>query len=136
MRNSKIRFTFLFSTTYGNCPNTSGSYFYRLLVIVVPFRITKALNNYAKYKWHIITIFGYLASGITPPSIKNKKDIEKYTNLINAICCDDGEMTRVVEKIPQILLDIGLKDNRDEVRSASYTKQVLEYCTKKLLTNN
>lgn len=100
------------------------------------YQKNKALNNYAKYKWHIITIFGYLASGITPPSIKNKKEIEKYTNLINAICCDDGEMTHVVEKIPQILLDIGLKENRDEVRSATYTKQVLEYCSKKLLTNN
>ena len=49
MRNSKIRFTFLFSTTYGNCPNTSGSYFYRLLVIVVPFRITTfKINIFAK----------------------------------------------------------------------------------------
>ena len=80
-----------------------------------------------------MTIFGYLATKTNPPSILNKKEVEKYSNKLGAICCSDEKLLKIVEKIPEILEDIGLKNHRDEVRSASYAKQVLEYCNTRLV---
>ncbi len=92
----------------------------------------RILSEYAKYKWHILTIFGYLASGTPPASLQNKKQIEKYKSAIISTCLNDNKLDDVVEKIPTILKEIGLKNNRDEVRSATYAKQVLEYCATRL----
>lgn len=117
--------------------NNKESAFYSAALVDYKLRAfyqkNKILNKYAKYKWHIITIFGYLASGITPPSIQKKRELSTYTEIINGTCCDEEKLLNVVEKIPSILNAIGLKENRDEVRSAAYAKQVLEYCNKNLL---
>lgn len=96
------------------------------------YQKNKILNEFAFYKWHIITIFGYLASGSTPPFIQNLKDIKKYSNKLRSICCSDIKLNEIIIKIPAILNDIGLKNNRDEVRSAAYAKLVLEYCNNNL----
>ncbi len=93
----------------------------------------KKLYEYAKYKWHIITIFGFLASGTLPASLQNKKQIEKYKISIIEACFNEVALENIIDRIPLILVEIGLKNNRDEVRSAAYAKQVLEYCTKNLL---
>ena len=42
-------------------------------------------------------------------------------------------MQDIANKIPGILIEIGLKENRDEVRSATYAKDVLKYCHDKLV---
>lgn len=97
------------------------------------YQKNKILNKYSIYKWHIMTIFGYLATKTNPPSILNKKEVEKYSNKLGVICCSDEKLLKIVEKIPEILEDIGLKNHRDEVRSASYAKQVLEYCNTRLV---
>lgn len=97
------------------------------------YQKNRILNDYAIYKWHIMTIFGYLACNTNPPSILNKKEVERYSNKLIPICCSDDKLLKILEKIPTILNEIGLKNNRDEVRSTAYAKQVLEYCNTKLI---
>ena len=93
----------------------------------------KPLNNYAKYKWHVITIFGYLCCQQEPPKILQKKKVSAYCSKIINICKQETIIQSVVNKIPSILNEIGLKENRDEVRSATYAKEVLKYCHNKLI---
>ena len=81
---------------------------------------------------HILTIFGYLAIKDSPPTLQNKRKIQLYSNILLPIRCNDDKLLSIVEKIPYILNSIGLKNNRDEVRSATYAKQVLEYCNTNL----
>lgn len=100
------------------------------------YQTNKQLNRYAIYKWHIITIFGYLTSHKAPPDIKKKKKVAEYCSTIMSICLSEDKMQKIVESIPNILNEIGLKDNRDEVRSATYAKQVLEYCNRTLTKVN
>lgn len=96
------------------------------------YQKNKVLGEYAKYKWHILTIFGYLVSKDCPPPLQNKRKINQYAKILLPICCNDDNLLEIVEKIPNILNAIGLKSNRDEVRSAAYAKQVLEYCNTNL----
>lgn len=96
------------------------------------YQKNRILGEYAIYKWHILTIFGYLASKDSPPTLQNKRKIQQYSNILLPICCNDDKLLSIVEKIPYILNSIGLKNNRDEVRSATYAKQVLEYCNTNL----
>ena len=99
------------------------------------YQKNKSLSRYAIYKWHIITIFGFLATCIKPPQLKNKKKIQEYSKKVLQICCNDDKLQSIVDLIPSILNEIGLKTNRDEVRSATYAKSVLEYCTANLVKN-
>lgn len=93
----------------------------------------KPLNNYAKYKWHVITIFGYMCCHQEPPKILQKKKVADYCSKIISICKQENVMQDIANKIPGILIEIGLKENRDEVRSATYAKDVLKYCHDKLV---
>lgn len=99
------------------------------------YQKTKILNRYAIYKWHIITIFGFLATNTYPPKIQNKQNIQKYGKKILQICTSEDKLQILVGQIPLILEKIGLKTNRDEVRSATYAKSVLEYCAANLVKN-
>ena len=94
----------------------------------------KALNNYAKYKWHVITIFGYMCCHQEPPKILQKKKVAAYCSTIISICKQENMMQDIVNKIPIILNEIGLKENRDEVRSATYAKDVIRYCHDNLVS--
>lgn len=93
------------------------------------YQKNRTLNKFAIYKWHIITIFGFLATHNYPPKLQYKQKVQKYAKTIQSICCSDDKLQLLIDKIPTILNEIGLKQNRDEVRSAAYAKQVLEYCT-------
>lgn len=96
------------------------------------YQKNKVLCEYSKYKWHIITLFGYLATSMSPPSITNVKKITSYANKIKQVCFSDEKLQSVVSQIPDILKEIGLKTTRDEVRSAGYAKLVLGYCNEQL----
>ncbi len=97
------------------------------------YQKNRTLNKFAIYKWHIITIFGFLATHNYPPKLQYKQKVQKYAKTIQSICCSDDKLQLLIDKIPAILNEIGLKQNRDEVRSATYAKQVLEYCTTHLI---
>ena len=96
----------------------------------------KLLKEYVIYKWHILTIFGFIATGKNPPSLKNKKEISKYCKLINQICMSDEKCVEVFQKTVDVIEEIGRKSNRDEVRSTSYANEVKKYCYNKLIKND
>ena len=93
----------------------------------------KLLNKYAIYKWHILTLFGFIATGTTPPSLQNKKNVNAYANKIVKICCNESEYTKIFEKAIEIIEEIGLRKDRDEVRSAAYAILIKKYCHEKLM---
>ena len=95
----------------------------------------KLLSKYAIYKWHILTLFGFILTGTNPPSLQNKKNVTAYVNKIVKTCCNEAEYTEIFEKAVQIVEEIGLKKDRDEVRSAAYANQIKKYCHEKLLQN-
>ena len=92
------------------------------------YQRNKSLYNYAKYKWHIITIFGYLCANRVPPRLMYKKKVDEYCKIIFKLCASENKMQELINKIPRILTEIGLKRDRDEVRSAAYAKDVIKYC--------
>ena len=93
----------------------------------------KLLNSYVIYKWHILTIFGYLVNGINPPSLKNQSKVNSYANKILKVCCDEQKCIETFAKAVEVIETIGLKSGRDEVRSTLYSNQVREYCNRNLL---
>ena len=93
----------------------------------------KILNKYAIYKWHILTLFGFIATSTNPPSLQNKKNVTAYANKIIKICCDESAYTKTFERAVEIIEEIGLRKDRDEVRSAAYANLVKKYCHEKLL---
>ncbi len=95
----------------------------------------KLLNKYAIYKWHILTLFGFLATGTMPPSIQNKKNVTSYTNKLIKICCNEDECIKIFEKAIEIVNEIGLKKDRDEVRSTAYANTIKKYCFANLIKN-
>jgi hypothetical protein len=93
----------------------------------------KLLNKYAIYKWHILTIFGFLSTGTTPPSIQNKSKVTAYANKLLKVCCNEDECLKTFEQTIKIVEEIGLKKDRDEVRSTAYANAVKKYCHEKLV---
>ncbi len=94
----------------------------------------KLLNKYAIYKWHILTLFGFLATGSQPPSLKNKKNVTSYTNKLLKTCCDEDLCVKTFEKAIAIIEEIGLKKDRDEVRATAYANTIKKYCFEHLVS--
>lgn len=111
--------------------------FYTAAVVAYKFKQLstkgKLLNKYVIYKWHILTIFGYVVCGSTPPSLKKKKEIEKYCQQIMNVCMSDEECIKAFQKAVDVINEIGLKNSRDEVRSSAYANDVKKYCNTKLI---
>ena len=80
-----------------------------------------------------MTLFGCIATSTNPPSLQNKKNVATYTNKIIKICCDESAYTKTFERAVEIIEEIGLRKDRDEVRSATYAHLVKKYCHEKLL---
>ena len=93
----------------------------------------KLLNKYAIYKWHILTLFGFIVTGTNPPSLQNKKNVNSYVGKIIKACCNEEEYTKAFEKTVEIIEEIGLKKDRDEVRSTAYSGLIKKYCHEKLI---
>ena len=96
----------------------------------------KPLNKYLIYKWHILTLFGFIATGTNPPSLQNKQKVKSYVSKLVKICCDEQEYTRIFERAIAIIEEIGLRKDRDEVRSIGYANLIKKYCHEKLLLDN
>ena len=71
----------------------------------------RLLNKFVIYKWHILTIFGYVVTGKTPPSLKNKSKVASYCNEIKKTCMSDDKCQEAFKKSLEIIQEIGLKNN-------------------------
>ena len=49
------------------------------------------------------------------------------------MCCNESEYTKVFERAIEAIEEIGLRKDRDEVRSVTYANLIKKYCHEKLL---
>lgn len=71
-----------------------------------------------------MTIFWFLATNSSSPSIQNKKNVTSYSNKLVKICCDEQKCLSVFEKSIEVIKKIGLRKDRDEFKPVSYANAV------------
>ena len=101
---------------------------YRINFLVRKGRI---LNKYTIYRWHILMIIKYIVSGRNIPQITN----EKYCKKIIHILVENGdECVNLFSKAIDVINEVGMED-RDVVRTGTYTQRILSNCKSKFIDN-